>query len=66
MNEDASLTDGISGDISGHVRYLLFDFMQHFRIFKCFCGLVPDRNDWRGPSLFTSQTLSIKDKLSLL
>lgn len=25
--------------------FLLFDFMQHFEIFKCFCGLVMDRKD---------------------
>lgn len=44
---------------------LLFYFMQHFKLFKCFCGPVTDRKDWCGPSNFTSHRW-VNSKLSLL
>lgn len=44
---------GLISEISLRVSFL-FDFMQHFKIFKCFYGCVMDRRDRCSPSLFTS------------
>lgn len=51
----------ISEAITLHVSFL-FDFMQHFEIFKCFYGCIVDRRDCCGPSLFTSPKAEGKQK----